>query len=62
MTSKLQIVTFTLEEDMKLANVVCKHPCLFDLQHVHYKNLNVKENVWNQISVHLKRSGKYFII
>lgn len=34
-------VNYTFEEDSKLADYVCRHPCLFDLQHSAHKELSL---------------------
>lgn len=51
-------VIFTFEEDFMLADYVSRHPCLFDSQHNSYKDSQIKENVWKEISKNLKKSGK----
>lgn len=58
MASKFQ---FTHEEDVMLAEFVSKHPCLFDLKHPLYKNQQIRENVWEEISTNLKKSLFLFL-
>nr|XP_022909678.1 transcription factor Adf-1-like [Onthophagus taurus] len=41
---------FTKEEDEKLIREVGNHPVLYDLQNKSYKNFNIKENTWQEIS------------
>ncbi|CAI6353330.1 unnamed protein product [Macrosiphum euphorbiae] len=49
-------VALTPEEDSKLIELVSNHPCLFDLENKFYRNILVKENVWQQISDVLKKT------
>jgi len=49
-------VALTPEEDSKLIELVNNHPCLFDLENKFYRNILVKENVWQQISDVLKKN------
>lgn len=44
----------------KLAELVSKHPSLFNAEHELYKDQVVRENVWNQISNELKKNGKLY--
>jgi len=54
-------ISFSLEEDTVLAECVSQHPCLFDLKHPAYKDQQVRENVWKEISSVLKtKSGKWY--
>jgi len=52
-------VAFTSEENSKLIELVSNHACLYDLENKFYKNILVKENVWQQISDVLKKTGKH---
>jgi len=58
MTPKSNVV-FTHEEDSKLIELVSNHPCLFDLGNTFYRNILVKENVWQKISDVLRKAGKH---
>ncbi|XP_050065540.1 uncharacterized protein LOC126554514 [Aphis gossypii] len=49
-------ISFSLEENTVLAECVSQHPCLFDLKHPEYKDLQVRENVWKEISSVLTKS------
>lgn len=51
-------VIFTFEEDSMLADYLSRRPCLYDLQHSAYKDQQIKENVWKEISKKLNKSGK----
>ncbi|XP_022182682.1 uncharacterized protein LOC111042400 [Myzus persicae] len=51
MSSKL---FFSYEEDVMLVELVSNHPCLFDLIHQSYKDIQIRENVWKEISINLK--------
>ncbi|KAE9521371.1 hypothetical protein AGLY_018193 [Aphis glycines] len=53
MSSKL---IFSYEEDVMLVELVSNHPCLFDLKHQAYKDIQIREKVWKEISIHLKKS------
>jgi hypothetical protein len=44
----------------KLIEFVKIYPILYDLSHEDYKNVRKKDNVWEQIGVELKESGKWF--
>ncbi|CAH1159840.1 unnamed protein product [Phaedon cochleariae] len=37
-------------EDSKLIELVRQHPCLYDPKNPQYKNLNIRDNVWENIS------------
>lgn len=52
-------VTFSPEEDVKLAELVNEHPCIFNAQHALYKNQGVRDNVWQQISEDMNKNGNY---
>jgi len=58
MSSKL---LFSYEKDVMLAEVVSNHPCLFDLKHQAYKDIQIRENVWKEISINLKKVVSTFI-
>lgn len=49
---------FSVEDDIKLAELVSKHPSVYDLKHKFYKNLGVKENAWTQIADKMEKNGK----
>jgi 5'(3')-deoxyribonucleotidase len=50
-------VTFSPEEDVKLAELVSGHPCIFNAQHALYKNQGVRDNVWQNISEDMNNNG-----
>jgi len=50
--------SFTVEDDIKLAELVSKHPSVYDLINKFYKNLGVKENVWTQMAEEMEKNGK----
>lgn len=52
-------VSFSQEEDTKLAELVSQHPCIFDVEHKFYKNQGVRDNVWQKISEYMNKSRKY---
>lgn len=45
-------------EDEELIIYVQQHECLYNMQHKHYDNVLVKENVWRQIAGKLSSKGK----
>ncbi|XP_060861845.1 uncharacterized protein LOC132938864 [Metopolophium dirhodum] len=49
-------VSFSQEEDTKLAELVSQHPCIFDVEHKLYKNQGVRDNVWQKISEYMNKS------
>ncbi|CAI6347043.1 unnamed protein product [Macrosiphum euphorbiae] len=49
-------MSFTLEEDILLAEYVSKHPCLYDSKNAEYKDQQIRDNVWKEISNILKKS------
>jgi len=49
---------FSVEDDIKLAELVSRHPSVYDLKNEFYKNLGVKENVWTQIAEKMEKNGK----
>jgi len=52
-------VSFTIEEDILLAEFVREHPCLYDLKNANYKDQQIRDNVWKLISNNLNnKSGK----
>ena len=59
MTAKFQ---FSSEEDEKLIENVANYSFLYNICDENYKNHELKENVWKEISYELKRTGKYSII
>lgn len=52
-------VSFSQEEDSKLAELVSQHPCIFDAEHKFYKNQGVRDNVWQKISEYMNKSREY---
>lgn len=60
MSSETLQICFSPEDDVKLAELVSKHPSLFNAEHELYKDQVVRENVWNQISSELKKNGKLY--
>lgn len=51
-------VTF-YEEDVKLAELVTQHPCIFNAEHAFYKNQRIRDNVWHKISEDINKNGNY---
>jgi len=49
--------SFTVEEDILLAECVSKHRCLYDPKNAEYKDQQIRDNVWKEISNVLKKSG-----
>ncbi|KAL4108204.1 hypothetical protein QTP88_018441 [Uroleucon formosanum] len=49
-------VTFSPEEDVKLAELVSGHPCIFNAQHALYKNQGVRDYVWQKISEDMNKN------
>jgi len=54
MESKL----FTPENDELLISLIREHPVLYKLSDKNYKDNNIKENVWKEISFGIGKSGK----
>ncbi|KAK1124298.1 hypothetical protein K0M31_006670 [Melipona bicolor] len=54
MTAKFQ---FSSEEDEKLIENVANYPFLYNICDENYKNHELKENVWKEISYELKRTA-----
>jgi len=54
MESKL----FTPENDEQLIALVRDHPVLYKLKDKNYRDNNIKDNVWKEISFSIGKSGK----
>jgi len=54
MESKL----FTQENDELLIALVRDHPVLYKLKDKNYRDNNIKDNVWKEISFSIGKSGK----
>jgi hypothetical protein len=52
-------ISFSLIEDSALAECVSKYPCIYDLKHTAYKDQQVRENVWKEISNEFDKRGHY---
>jgi len=53
---------FSAENDEKLIEMVRDCPVLYKLSEKNYKDNNIKENVWKEISIAIGKNGKYTII
>jgi len=49
---------FSVEYDIKLAELVSRHPSVYDLKHTIYCKLGVKDNAWTQIAENMEKNGK----
>ena len=45
-------------DDLLLIEFVRKHSCLYDAKSVSYKDTNIRENVWTEISNAMKQPGE----
>lgn len=48
-------------DDLKLIELVKAHKCLYDAKNERYKNAQIRDNVWKEISDEMKQPGKYII-
>lgn len=48
-------------EDSKLIELVRQHPCLYNPQSEHYKDIHVRDNVWMEISGAVKQSSNEYL-
>jgi len=53
---------FSPVNDEKLIELVRNHPVLYKLSQKNYKDNNIKENVWKEISIAIGKNGKYTTI
>ena len=49
---------FADEEEEVLINLISQHPAIFDCKHAHYKDQQIKENIWTEIAGALKKNSK----
>lgn len=56
------MVKFTKEQDEILVESVAKHPPIYNPQSKDYKDLNIRDAIWKNISCNVGRSGKQNII
>ena len=47
-------------EDVSLIELVQQHPCIYDAKNPHYKDINVRDNVWNEIAISLGQPDGYY--
>ena len=45
-------------DDSYLSELVRHHPCLYDAKNKHYKDQNVRDNLWTEIAVKIDQSGR----
>ena len=48
-------------EDVSLIELVQQHPCIYDAKNPHYKDINVRDNVLNEIAISLGKPNGYYI-
>lgn len=53
--------TFLSKDDIALAELIKKHPCLFNIKHELYNDQTTRDDAWKTISNELKRTSKYLI-
>lgn len=46
----------------KLIEFVKQYPILFDLSHKDYKNVRIKDKIWEEIGIQLKVNGTFSFI
>lgn len=51
-------LVFSPDDDELLVEEVRNNSVLYDLSHPKYKNIILKDELWKDISVKLKKSGK----
>lgn len=56
------MVKFTKEQDEILVECVAKHPPIYNPENRDYKDLNIRDAIWRDISSNVGRSGKQNII
>lgn len=56
------MVKFNKEQDEILVECVAKHPPIYNPQNKVFKDLNIRDAIWKDISGHVGRSGKQNII
>lgn len=49
---------YSMDDDLKLVELIKTYPFLFDARHDLSKNQGARDNVWKAISDEMKRSGK----
>lgn len=49
---------FSSEDDEILISEIRKYQALYDLEHADYKDCNMKERIWTEISKIVGKSGK----
>jgi len=52
------MVKFNKEQDEILVECVAKHPPIYNPQNKNFKDLNIRDAIWKDISGHVGRSGK----
>lgn len=50
--------SFSTKNDKKLIEMIRNHPVLYKSSDRNYKDNNLKENVWNEISNSIGKNGK----
>jgi len=56
------MVKFNKEQDKILVECVAKHPPIYNPENRDYKDLNIRDAIWKEISGNVGRSGKQNII
>lgn len=50
---------FSRVDDEKLIERVREYPCLYNHEQKDFKDFQIRENAWNEISVILSKTSKY---